>query len=303
MSLLDWAAMGAKTERPNREPPVVLDVEGDRVSSRDIKGAQEVLEDAMVAKGFERLANRIADEARDEDVSLTRAARDRDRATPRDVSRVDSERLRGALPAEGVFRGALSGYQRKLRSAQKNRVMAAAPRSQHQAVHAMLTDENPQQWSSINAALHNAAGDAQDLDDAERKTVQRLDRAIQSFERLNDRTHKVYVSVQLPAGYGPITKPEDLPANLQPGAAVAFDQFTLTKHNLHETPGHDSSQHLVFEIVTSRGMYLGRSDSIEDTTHVLPRGIQAEVVNAQFATYETKPGGFDERLVIQLREQ
>ncbi len=62
----------------------------------------------------------------------------------------------------------------------------------------------------------------------------------------------------------------DLPANLQPGSTVAFDQFTLTRHNLHETPGHDSARHVVFEVVTSRGMYLGRSDSVEDTTHLLP---------------------------------
>jgi hypothetical protein len=84
---------------------------------------------------------------------------------------------------------------------------------------------------------------------------------------------------------------------------VAFDQFTVTRHNLHETPGHDSSRHLVFEVVTSRGMYLSRSDSVEDTTHLLPRGMQLHVASAQYAIYETRSGGFDERLVLQLRER
>jgi hypothetical protein len=295
--------VGAKTNRPNREPAIVVDVEGGTISTRDVKMAREVAEDAMSDRDFQRLANRITDQTRDQDTSQTRAARDRDRSTPRDASHIDSERLRGGLPAQGEFRRALSGRQRKIRSATKNHVMAAAPASQHQAVRTMLTDENPEQWRRINRSLHSAAGDAQQLTDADRVTVQRLDRAIQSYERLNDRTHKVYVAVELPDTHRDVTKPEDVPTNLRPGSAVAFDQFTVTRHNLHETPGHDSSRHLVFEVVTSRGMYLGRSDSVEDTTHLLPRGMQLHVASAQYAIYETRSGGFDERLVLQLRER
>lgn len=273
------------------------------MTDRDVKAAREVAEDVMTFRDFQRLANSITDELRDEDTSLTRAARDRDRSIPRDVSQVESDRLRGELPAQGEFRRALSGYQRKVRSATKNQVMASAPVSQHQAVRSMLTDEDPGEWRRINRSLHSAAGDVQQLADADRAKVQRLDRTIQSYERLNDRTHKVYVAVELPDTHSDVTKPEDLPANLQPGAAVTFDQFTLTRHNLHETPGNDSPRHLVFEVVTSRGMYLGRSDSVEDTAHVLPRGVALEVASAGYATYETRAGGFGERLVLQLRER
>ena len=116
--------MGAKTARPNREQPVAVDVEGGVISARDVKAAREVAADAMTEREFQRLANQITDQARDEDASLTRAARDRDRATPRDASQVDSTRLRGDLPAEGEFRRALSGRQRKIRSTVKNQVMA-----------------------------------------------------------------------------------------------------------------------------------------------------------------------------------
>ena len=215
--------MGAKTSRPNREPAIVVDVEGGTISVRDVKAAREVAEDAMSDRDFQRLANRITDQARDQDTSLTRTARDRDRSTPRDASQVDSGRLRGDLPAQGEFRRAVSGRQRKIRSATKNQVMAAAPASQHQAVRIMLTVENPEQWRRINRSLHNAAGDAQQLTDADRTTVQRLDRAIQSYERLNDRTHKVYVAVELPDTHRDVTKTEDLPANLRPGSGVAFE--------------------------------------------------------------------------------
>lgn len=295
--------MGAKTARPNREQPVVVDVEGGPISARDVKAAREVAEDAMTERAFQRLANQITDELRDADTSLTRAARDRDRATPRDRSHIESGRLRGELPAREEFRERLSGRQRKLRSAVKNQVMAAAPESQRAAIASMLTSEDPTEWRRINEKLHHSAGDAQQLSDTDRAKVQRLDRAIQAYERLNDRAHRVYVAVKLPDNRGDITKPSDLPANLRPGASIAFDQFTLTRHNLHETPGHDSSRHVVFEVVTSRGMYLGRSDSVEDTTHILPRGMQFDVASAEHVAYATRSGGFNERVVLQLRER
>jgi len=295
--------VGAKTARPNREVPVAVDVEGGVISARDVKAAREVAQDAMTEREFQRLANRVIDEIRDDDSSLTRAARDRDRATPRDASHVDSDRLRGELPARDEFRETLSGRQRKLRSAVKNKVMAAAPASQHAAIGSMLTNEDPTEWRRINGGLHHAAGDVQQLADDDRAKVQRVDRAIQSYERLNDRTHRVYVAVDLPDTIADVTKPEDLPASLQPGSTIAFDQFTLTRHNLHETPGHDSSRHVVFEVVTSRGLYLGRSDSVEDTTHLLPRGMEFDVVSAEHVAYATRSGGFNERLVIQLKER
>lgn len=294
--------MGAKTARPNREQAVAVDPEGGVISAREFKTAREVAEDAMTEREFQRLANQITDELRDDDASLTRAARDRDRATPRDVSHVESDRLRGDLPAREEFREALSGRQRKIRSTVKNQVMASAPASQHAAIASMLTADDPREWRRVNEGLHHAAGNVQELTDADRAKVQRVDRAIQSYERLNNRTHRVYVAVKLPDNHRDVGKPEDLPANLQPGSTVVFDQFTLTRHNLHETPGHDSSRHVVFEVVTSRGMYLGRSDSVEDTTHLLPRGMQFDVASAEHVAYATRDG-FNERVVLQLRER
>lgn len=294
--------MGAKTARPNREPTVV-DVEGGVISSRDIKAAKEVVESAMSEREVIRLANRISDEARDDDASLTRARRDRDRATPRDVSDVESGRLRGELPSPGEFRRPLSGRQRKIRSATKNRVIAAAPATQARAIGTMLIDDDPGQWRRINGALHHAAGDVQQLDDKDRAHVQRLDRVIQSYEQVNDRTHTVYIGVKLPDTHGDICSPRELPPNLSLGAAVTFDQFTLARHSLHEVPGNDSDRYLMFEMTTSRGMYFGRSDSVEDTTHLLPRGISGEVTAVESVTYDNGRSGYGTRLVLQLREQ
>jgi len=146
--------MRVRNARPNQEP-VRLDVEGGVISSRDVKAAREVVESAMSDRDFIRLANRIIDEARDGDSSLTRAARDRDRATPRDVSHVDSKRLRAGLPPGAEFRKTLSARQRKLRSATKQRVIAAAPASQHRAMRTMVSQEDPAEWRRINGALHH----------------------------------------------------------------------------------------------------------------------------------------------------
>ena len=60
---------------------------------------------------------------------------------------------------------------------------------------------------------------------------------------------------------------------------------------------------MMLEVVTSRGMYLGRSDSLEDTTHVLPRGMQFEVASVDYATYETAADSYGARIVVQPRER
>ena len=294
--------MGAKTARPPGER-TRFDVEGGQLTDRDVKAAREVAETAMDDAAFHRLASRIRDEARDSDTSLTRATRDRDRATPRDASHVESTRLRGQLPAPGEFRYALSGRQRKIRSATKRKVLAAAPRSQRQAVRSMLTDDDPAEWRRINGALHHHAGDVQELSDTDRAKVQRLDRLIQSYERENDRTHTVYVAVKLPDTHADIGSVRELPPNLRPGQKVVFDQFTIARHSLHEAPGHDSGRYLTFELTTSRGMYFGRSDSVEDTTHLLPRGLSCEVVSAEDVVYDNGRGGHGTRFVLQLKEQ
>ncbi|MCV7285999.1 hypothetical protein H7J87_11725 [Mycolicibacterium wolinskyi] len=292
--------MGAKTARPNQEP-VKLDIEGGSISARDIKAAREVAESAMTDAAFHRLASRVRDEMRDADSSLTRATRDRDRATPRDVSHVDSPRLRTQLPSPEGFRYSLSGRQRKIRSATKNKVMAAAPKSQRRAIRSMLTEDDPGEWRRVNSALHRAAGDVQELSDADRATVQRLDRVIQSYEQENDRMHTVYVAVKLPDTHRDVGDPDEVPDNLQPGSTVSFDQFTIARHNMHETPGHDSDRYLMFEITTSRGMYFGHSDTVEDTTHLLPRGMTCEVVSAAESIYQVG-NSYGNRLVLQLRE-
>jgi hypothetical protein len=294
--------MGASSTRPNGERGVI-DVEGGKITERDLKAARQVAEEALSNVDQIRLSNLITDMARDKDQSSTRADRDRDRdrAAPRDMSRVESERLRREPLPEIAYRAPMSAWQRKVRSALKNRVMAAAPRSQHMAVETLLASPDPAAWERVNDGLHRAAGDAHGLADKDRAMVQRLDRAIGSYERLNDRDHTVYVGVRLPDNIPSVFDKRDLPAGLKVGSRIAFDQFTPATHNLHELPGHDDQRVVALEITTSRGMYMGRSGTGDDTSHLLPRGMHLRLTHAAVVPYATSDG-LGERLVVQAQD-
>ena len=58
----------------------------------------------------------------------------------------------------------------------------------------------------------------------------------------------------------------------------------------------------VFEISTRRGQYVGQSDSLDNTAHLLPRGMRLQVVGTHEATYQAPDGTTGSRMVIQLRD-
>lgn len=296
--------VGTTNVRPNGERRI--DIEGGPVSElRDLKSAAEVAASTLDAATLARVKNELADRARDEDTSLTRATRDRDRATPRDTADQPAPRLQQQLPAATDYREGLSPRQRKLRSATKNRVMAAAPETQTQAVETMVGDEDATRWRAINAELHAVNGNVHKLKDPDdRKLVQRFDRAIQAYERENDRDHRLYFSVEMPKDADPVIDADSLPSTMRIGERVTLDQFTLAKHDPAELPGHGANDqdHVLVELVTNRGLYLGRSDTIADTTHVLPRGIDLEYVDASRAPFHS-PTGLQYRVIVQARER
>lgn len=294
--------VGTGNSRPNAERRV--DPEGGAVpTAADLKAAAEVAAAILTEAEYARLQSEIADRTRDADTSLTRARRDRDRATPRDQSAEPSSRLQQDLPAPQEYREPLSQNQRKIRSRTKNQVMAAAPETQTRALETLIGTDDPTRRRSIQAQLHAADGDVQKLSKQDRELVQRVDRAIASYERANDRSHRVYIAMRLPSDMGSVVSVNDLPANLRPGERISFDQFTFAKHDPGELPGHDDDQHVIFEMVTTRGAYLGRSNSIVDTTHLLPRGMDLEVVGAKAAPFHGADGKLHDRLIVQVRER
>ena len=287
----------------------VIDLEAGPVDDAAIKSAGLVAEKFYDAMEQTRIGAELADRVLEDDTSRNRAARDRDRAFPRDTSTVDDDRKRRQLPARGEFRSDLSSRQRKDRSAAKRRVHETAPQSQIREMIWAVRD--PQRWKHLNSSLRAATGDAQQLPERDRRSVQRLDRLVQSYERDSGRGHVVYAVVELPTD-NPVTRRRDVPATLQPGARISFDQYTMATHTLHEAAavadrrraegGGSGASTVILEIETSRGMYLGRSDSVNDTSHILPRGLGMRVAGIDEHADYARPGGHDSTLVVQLRD-
>jgi len=81
-----------------------------------------------------------------------------------------------------------------------------------------------------------------------------------------------------------------------------FDRFTMTTHTIHQLDSTMTEHDIVFEIETDRGMYLGRSDKVDDTAHLLPRGMRFEVVSAGQGRYRRPDGTIGRRMIVQLRD-
>ncbi|GAB20263.1 hypothetical protein GOEFS_109_00080 [Gordonia effusa NBRC 100432] len=285
----------------------VIDPEAGTVDEAGVKAAGVVAEKFYDGMEQARIDAELADRILDGTTALTRAARDRDRAFPRDLSSVEGDRKRRRLPAAGALRAGLSSRQRKARSAAKRRVVGSAPRSQVREMQRTISD--PGRWTDVNSALRASTGNAQHLSAPDRASVQRMDRLIQAYEADNGRGHVVYAVIELPTDTA-VASRDDVPATLQRGARISFDQYTMCSHTLHEAAaaverrrdqGAESAT-VIVEIETTRGMYLGRSDSLDDTSHVLPRGMALQVTGIDpHADYRTRRG-LDSTLVVQLTD-
>ncbi|MCZ4277776.1 hypothetical protein [Rhodococcoides yunnanense] len=292
--------MSSARRSRNRVTPDGGAFDPDRGSSEDLEKKQGVV--LPHASFADRAANREHARGLDTDIEglpgLTRARRDLERAFPRNTTAViTNERKRRTLPAAIELRRSLSARQRNARSATKRAVEQSVPRAQHRAMSSLIGD--PDNWKRTNDALSDVNGDAVRLDDDQRRHIQRVDRAIQRYERESGRGHLVYTVVSLPHA---VIHPSELPETLSPGSVVAFDRFTGARHSIHELDAHSHPTDAVFEIQTTRGLYLGASDKGDDTSHLLPRGTRYRVVNSHFVPYERPGRSVGERLVVQLED-
>lgn len=254
-------------------------------------------------RGETRSGARDLDTMVEQAPGLTRQQRDRERAMPRDVTReVPHPAMERRLPIPDALRQPLSSRQRKARSVSKRAAQDRLPQTQYDAVHRAITDDG--HWRQINDVLSESVGDVQELDDRQRAQVQRLDRAIQTYENSNDRGHVLYANVEMPTMINSSNLAGFVRNHFTSGDEISFDRFTGAAHSIHEveTVPEIANRTAVFEIQTRRGMYLGRSDSLDDTTHLLPRGMRLRVVSAHLARYQRPDGSEGRRHVIQLAD-
>lgn len=235
---------------------------------------------------------------------LNRMQRDRERLMPRSTTaELGDPRMQRRLPDAGEVRRPASARQRNARSKARSRVQQAMPLTQLGAQYQLVSE--PQRWAEVNDQLSAATGDVQSLAPADQEQVRRIDRSIQSYERANDRGHVLYSNVQMPWYINGSNRDGFLSNNFKAGQRVEFDRYTAATHQLHETASlvdDAESRVAVFELQTRRGAYLGQSDKRDNTRHLLPRGLQFEVVGVHEAPYVDPYGRQGTRRVVQLRD-
>ena len=251
------------------------------------------------AREATRAGARDLDRAVESMPGLTRQRRDRERAMPRDLTApAGHPRTVRALPEPDAVRRPLSDRQVRARSAAKRAAQDGMTGTQYDALGRLAAD--PAHRARLNDALSDAAGDVQELPDADRAAVQRTDRAIGQYEAENTRGHVVYANLEMPAAVPAGHTLRGLREHFQPGTVISFDRFTGGAHQLHEIePPHDPGAVPAFELQTRRGIYLG-TGTRGDTTHLLPRGLRASVVSVHEAAYLRPDGTRGTRPVIQL---
>lgn len=273
-------------------------------ATRGSKDARWVPRDDYQRRAAERLGARGLDgdvETMPAQPGTTRATRDALRAYPRaDLADLAHPRMRRRLPAAGQTRTDLSSRQKKARSRTKRAIQDQMPHRQYTAMRRLI--DTPDTWHRLNRRLSEVTGDAQLLDDNDRLTVQRIDRAIGAYERTNDRGHLVYVNARLPTSINHANIAGFVDHEFTTGRTISFDRFSMATHTLHqaERQRDDPGRTLAFEIQTRRGIYLGGSDTVDDTAHLLPRGMRLRVTGTQTARYRRPDGTHGETTVVQL---
>lgn len=258
-------------------------------------------QDAADERAADRAGARQLDNTVEHQPGLSRQQKDRERAMPREnLDKLGDPRMQRTLQEATELRRPLSSRQRKARSKTKRAIQDRQPRTQYEAVNSLITDQ--QHWNNLNTALSDATGDAQMLPDRQRQQAQRVDRAIQAYEQANDRGHVVYCNLELPSAVNRGNVAGFLNNQLEPGTSVDIDRFTFAAHTMHEVEAPDTPARPIpmLEIQTRRGLYLGRSDGSDDTTHLLPRGMRLTVIGHHHATFQRPDGTLGTRRVIQL---
>ena len=280
-------------------------VDPDRgTSSSTSKIARLIDTDVHADRSEARTGLRELDTMTEGMTSLSRLRKDRERLFPRGTpAELGDPRMQRRLPAGEDERNPLSARQRNARSKSRRGTQRTVPLVQLRAQRALVTQ--PDVWRQVNDQLSEQTSDLQALDEKDQEMVRRVDRSIQAYERRNDRGHVLYSNVRMPWYINGQNLPGFLRRNFSPGSRVAFDRYTHATHQLHETAGqvHDPDGRVaVFEIETRRGAYLGQSDKVDNTQHLLPRGMELQVAGVNEASYRRTDGSTGTRMVVQLRD-
>lgn len=234
------------------------------------------------------------------DTRYTAAQRRKGMSGPvNETAPVGHPRMRRELPEPAQTRRPLSSRQRKARSKLKRQALGRMSGTEHRALSELVGGDR---WRDVNDSLTEVVGDIHRLPDTDAARIRRIDRAITRYEQDNPRGHVVYTNVAMPFWINSSNIEGYARNNFPEGRRISFDKYTGGSHTMHEAelPERLQERSVVFELQTRRGIYLGGSDGVDDTSHLLPRSSQYEVIGTSTVSYERPDGTTGSRVVVQL---
>lgn len=236
------------------------------------------------------------------DDTLTMPEADARREVPRlrtDAANPNKDRR---LPSPSSVRGMLSSNMKKDYNKSKRDWVAGLPKTRHNAMERTMT--NRQHLETVNRGLNGHVGMKSELPPAVRRRVEHVDRAIQDFERTNERGHVVYATLQAPRDHGNSRNAlrrrlTQMSEDTSGDQTLTFDSYIPATHSLGNVgDGPD----VVMEIRTRSGAYLGTSDTTPNADHLVGRGRVLRPVGVHEATYVKPDGSRGERWIVQMED-
>lgn len=240
----------------------------------------------------ERTLNRSEAAALDETMTMREA--DARREQPRLRTDSANPRMTVTLPPADEVRPRVTSRRQKSLNKTKTEQLQKLPRNQRmelgRATRSIVS--SPDDMEALNQVVRGVHGTRSEIDDPRvRQRIDRLDRAIQSYERGNPREHRVYSTMRAPKPHGASLNAmmRSLRGSSENGRTLTFDGYIPSSH---DPAAVEADQHsVVLEIKTRSGQYLGGSDSRPEADHLVGRGRVMRVVSVQENVPYEKPDG------------
>lgn len=285
--------MATTASRNPRGPNAPVDPSHTHEAKSEILSPADAVEAAT-----DREENEFTAEALDETMTLSEA--DARREVPRLRDDNINSRKDKKLKGPAATRNMLSSRQKKEYSRTKNAWVKKIPNNRRIAVNQITN--SPENLEQLNRALRDVHGTRSELPDGIHRHASNLDRAIQAYERTNDRQHIVYSTLRAPKEHGNsrVALRKWLESNSgDERGDLTFDGYIPSTHSMGNI---NQEKDIVMEIRTRSGAYLGESDSTPNADHLMGRGRTLRPMAVNDVEYIDANGNTKTRTIVQMED-
>lgn len=266
-------------------------------STRESAQGEWVDEGAAAEAEADRTLNQTDAGALDETMTLQEADARREVPRLRDDN-VRPRKMRKFQDGDHE-RPMLSSNMKKDYSRTKRAWESSLPKTRRRALDNTMRDADS--LEGLNRAMRGTHGTKSELPPAVRKRGEAVDRAIQDFERTNERQHIVYTTLRAPKDHG--NSRNAVLSRLQGMAddpesqPLTFDGYVPATHSLGNIT---NDKDIVLEMRTKSGAYLGDSDTTPNSDHIVNRGRSFKIVGFHEVSYVKPDGSRGTRPIVQV---